>query len=121
MLEYTFKGEFHFFFNQNFCMIQFFRCKRSLSEWFDVKQFIAEKLTGSDFCTVVVTGTRGHKYNKSIYYPEPPVNLRAFSAFTCHGDDKMVKSLKNEVYLWTILPHNTPACNSLLKNFSKLS
>ena len=44
------------------------------SEWFDVKWFIVEKLTDSDFFTAVMTGTRGHKvykveYSHIIYNP----------------------------------------------------
>ena len=56
--EVNFKREFHWF----SCLIQVFRCKLSHSVWFDVKEFIVEKITASDFFTVVLIGTRCQAY-----------------------------------------------------------
>ena len=43
---------------QTICIIKSLRCKQSRWEWFAMKCFIVEKLTASDFFTVVVIGTR---------------------------------------------------------------
>ena len=41
---YTFRGEFHHFFLQILCKIQWLRCKQNHSMWLDVRRFFVESL-----------------------------------------------------------------------------